>query len=111
MRLQQMAYTVVGIGAAIGFVFLVSFDRWTVPTDDPALAASVEPTLHGGDLTLLTARGAIDRGDLVRCDDPTEPGWVVGRVLGLPGDKIEVSGNGVSSNGEAASKLGACEKP
>ena len=112
MRLSRIAFLLVGGLAAVGFVYAVSFDRWTVPPEDPALAASVEPTLHSGDLVLLWTHGGIDRGDLVRCTDPKDPSaYVVGRVLGVAGDRIEIDGDGVRTNDKPAEKLGICERP
>jgi signal peptidase I len=109
MRVQRMAYIVVGIGAAIGFFMLVSFERWTVPPGDLALAASLEPTLHADDLVLLWTRSTIDRGDVVRCTDPNDPRELVaGRVLGVAGDHVEVSGNGVTTSGLSVESAGAC---
>ena len=88
------------------------FDVWTVPTDDPVLAASIEPTLRAGDVVLVLRSGTPSRGDLIRCDDPQAPGrYVVARAIGSPGDNIEISGETVSIDGHHTPSLRACDDP
>ena len=42
------------------------------------------------------------RGDLVLVRDPVEPGmWYVKRIIGLPGEHVQMDGDNVSINGEA----------
>ena len=70
-------------------LYAIAFDVWTVPTDDPMLTASIEPTLSAGDLVVVTRHGSIDRGNLVRCIDPQEPGrFVIARAIAKAGDQI-----------------------
>jgi len=57
-----------GVPAAILLILYVGFfDLWRVPTDDPMLAASVEPTLSAGDLVVVTRRTEVTRGDYAAC--------------------------------------------
>jgi len=76
-----------GILAGVALILrLLLLKAWTVP-DDPRLAASVAPTLGGGDVVLVLTRGSPGFGDLVRCKDPEDPPrFVVGRIAGLAGD-------------------------
>jgi len=48
-------------GTVLLVLYLGFFDVWTVPADDPLLAAAMEPTLHPGDVIVLTRRSAVDR--------------------------------------------------
>lgn len=87
---------VVGALAVVGGALRATvLEPWTVP-DDPILALSVAPTLGGGDVVLLWTVGERGFGELVRCPDPEDPQrWVVGRIVGLSGDQVEVNPQGV----------------
>jgi signal peptidase I len=101
---------VVGVLAVVGGVLRATvFEPWTVP-DDPILALSIAPTLSGGDVVLLWTVGERGFGELVRCPDPEDPQrWVVGRIVGLPGDTVEVSPQGiVTVNGTRYNVSDAC---
>jgi signal peptidase I len=102
---------VVGILAVIGLLLRwLVFDVWTVP-DEPKMAASLAPTLRGGDIVLLLKRGEFGFGSLVRCRDPQdETRFIAARVAGLPGDSLDIDGrnlmvNNVAYNGESACPL------
>ncbi len=109
--LRFMLWTV-GIFAvlcAVGRAFL--FVTWTVP-DDPVLAASVAPTLRAGDLVLVLTVGESQWGDLVRCPDPEdEARFVVGRIVGMPGDDVELQGRTLRVNGVRFDAKEACKEP
>ena len=111
MLLRRAAYSVLGLFLLAALAYTATFEHWTVPDGDPALASSVEPALHAGDTVALLRRGPIAHGDLVRCVDPSDPAsFVAGRVLGVAGDAIDIDGNGVRINGDAASIAGACDR-
>lgn len=103
---------VVGIAAVVSLILYATvFDIWVLPSDDPAFAASVLPTLAPGDVVLVTRHGASpDLDYLEKCTDPDAPGrFVVGRVVGLPGDKVGVSSDVYKRNGHAAAFAGPCD--
>ncbi|MEJ7733572.1 MAG: signal peptidase I [Polyangiaceae bacterium] len=89
----------VGIVLVVGVVLrLALFRPWVIPAD-PVLAASIAPTLAGGDRVLVLIRGTPGFGDLVRCPDPEEPTrWVVGRIVGVGGDKVVVEEDQLTVN-------------
>ena len=58
---------IAGVVVAVLWAFLLK--AWKVP-EDPVLAASVAPTLQGGDVVLVLTRGTPGFGELVRCPDP-----------------------------------------
>lgn len=96
---------IVGIGRAFFFV------AWTVP-EDPVLATSLAPTLFAGDYVLVMTRGDVEWGDLVRCKDPEDPNrYAVGRVLGLPGDTVEIKQGVLSVNSMRYVATEACKEP
>jgi signal peptidase I len=99
----------VGILAGIALILRVLvLKAWTVP-DDPRLAASVAPTLAGGDVVLVLTRGDRGFGDLVRCKDPEDPQrFVVGRIAGVGGDVVEIDGNRLVVNGKRFEANSAC---
>ncbi len=89
--LRFMLWTL-GILGVIGLVlYLLVFDAWIVPGDDPVASVAIEPTLHPGDHLLLTRGSDVRPGHLVRCIDPDAPGrFVVGRVVAKGGDTVAV---------------------
>lgn len=102
---------VVGVLAVIGGILRATvIEPWTVP-DDPILGLSVAPTLAAGDVVLLWNAGQRGFGELVRCPDPEDPQrWVVGRIVGLAGDTVEVSPQGVATvNGTRYNVSDACQ--
>jgi signal peptidase I len=100
-----------GIGVAL-FVVLRGFfyDVWTVPADDPLLTAAIEPTLHPGDVLVLTRRTVVDRGNLLRCPDPQAPGrFIIARAIGHWGDQLDLTNENVSIDGHTTPSPRACE--
>ncbi len=76
---------------------------------------SMEPTLSDGDVVVLVKGGSYERGDLVSV--AYENKYLIKRVIGLPGDSIEIASDGtVYVNGEALDEpyitdkaLGECD--
>ena len=100
------------LGAAGLLLHEFFLEVWRVPTDDPLLAASIEPTLSAGDVVLVTRHGSVSRGDLVRCADPQVSGrFVVARAIGHPGDRLELSEEVVSIDGNRMPSPRACDPP
>ena len=97
--LKFLLWTVGSFAVLCGIGRAFFFETWTVP-DDPVLAASLAPTLFEGDLVLVMTRGDVEWGDLVRCTDPEDPNrYAVARVLGMPGDDVEIKGGALKVNG------------
>lgn len=100
-----------GICGAVGLLLhLLLVEVWTVPRGDPSLLASIVPGLQSGD-TLLVLRGRAPRpGELGRCASPLAQGaYVLGRVFGEPGDRVEVTERGqVRVNGKALGARRSC---
>jgi len=95
----------------IGAGRLLLFEPWTIP-HDPFLAASIAPTLRAGDTVLVLTVGQGGFGDLVRCPDPDNPGdFVVGRIVGLGGDVVEVQGRSLRVNDTRYNATEACKEP
>lgn len=89
-KYQKALVWTIGTLAVVALLLRVFlFKVWTVP-DDPALGASVAPTLGAGDTVLVLTRGAPGFGELVRCRDPEDVSrFVVGRIVGVEGDVVE----------------------
>ena len=76
---------------------------------------SMEPTLKNGDIVLLNKTTSFDRGDI--CGFAWNNKILIKRVIGLPGDWIEIASDGtVYVNGEALEEpyvqnlaLGECD--
>jgi signal peptidase I len=96
---KVLLWIAVILGVLCGILYLAVFDVYTVPKDDPVLAAAIAPTLGAGDVVLIARHGTADRGYLVRCPDPRpeNPGaWVIARVMAKAGEKIDISNDVVS---------------
>lgn len=101
----------IGVLVVVGLLLrLTAFDVWTLP-DDAFLGASTAPTLAAGDTVILLRRGTPGFGDLVRCPDPTDPSsFVIGRIGGVEGDKVEVEGRKLTVNGRVYEGESACSE-
>jgi signal peptidase I len=60
---------------------------------------SMRPTLEPGQFMVATRPGRLHRGDVVVVRRPERPIEVVKRLVGLPGDRLEVEGGRVRVNG------------
>ena len=101
------------VGGILGLVSLVLYftilEPWTVPTDDPQLAASIAPSLLAGDSLLLSRRSTSEPGALVRCADPDAAGrFVIGRILGGAGAAVDIENGVVRINNRSPSAPTAC---
>lgn len=100
-----------GIFGAIGLLlYLFVFDTMVVPGADPLLVTSIMPTLYPED-RILVRRGSEPReGQLVRCasPDPSAP-FVIGRVMGVGGETIELRDERVFVNGKPLVSRHMCD--
>jgi signal peptidase I len=100
------------LGVVAGLLYALAFDVWTVPTDDPMEAASIEPTLSAGDIVIVSRHAGVGRGDLIRCADPQAPGrFVVARAIGQGGEDVEIRGEVVTVDGHRTPSPRACDTP
>ncbi|MCX5642063.1 MAG: signal peptidase I [Candidatus Omnitrophica bacterium] len=61
---------------------------------------SMEPTIEPGDKMALIKVTAVKRGDIIIFKDPKDTGtYLVKRVIGLPGDTVEVADKKLYLNG------------
>lgn len=88
-------------GAFVGVARAVAV-RWLwLPMDDPVLTASLQPSLGAGDLILVQRIMKPVLGDLVVCPEPNYPErYVIGRILGVEGDKLSITNGTVRVNGQ-----------
>jgi len=69
---------------------------------------SMVDTLRSGDITFVTRfdyrSGDAQRGDIVECSFPGRSGTYIKRIIGLPGDSVEIIDSRTYINGEAFSE-------
>lgn len=61
---------------------------------------SMYPTLKGNEIMLLNRLGTIDRFDIVVLQIAEEDDYLIKRVIGLPGDTIEIRKDKIYINGK-----------
>jgi signal peptidase I len=113
---RTIAWIAVVLGIVIGVARATAIRWWRVPQNDPYLEASIAPTLRGGDLVILWRLTPANRGDLVLCPEPGEENAggdriVIGRVVALGGDKVEIKKAKVHVNGEVLPTDSTCPTP
>ena len=110
--LKALFFVAVILGAIAAAARLTVLRWWRVPDDDPYLAASITPTLRGGDWVLLWRATKPDFGALVVCPDPEDPSRIViGRVVGEEGDKVSIDGDRLQVNDAVVQTETACAEP
>jgi signal peptidase I len=104
---------VAGILGVVGLLlYLFVFDVWRIPTDDPMESASIEPTLSGGDLVLVSRNTTVARGNLLRCPDPQAPGrFVIARAIARDGEHLDIRDEFVTIDGKRLPSPRACDPP
>jgi signal peptidase I len=102
MRRGDVILTAVAVGvtATLAVLRLVFYQPFSIPS------ASMAPTINEGDyvfasLTAFSARGP-DRGDVIVFN--SAKGSFVKRVVGIPGDRIQMVGGVVMLNGKAVAR-------
>lgn len=99
--MKVLLWTSIVLGTVFGVLryWFIDFHRVPEDVNDPRNWANA-PNLEPGDLALVWRSGTPHAGDIVRCPDPQDPSrWIVARVIGLPGDKVEWNESGLKING------------
>ncbi|MGH2347587.1 MAG: signal peptidase I, partial [Chloroflexota bacterium] len=96
--------TIIDIAATILFTAVVYFGIHAAIEPRVVLGQSMEPTLHTGEYVMLDKVSylfrAPERGDIVVFRYPYAPkDDYIKRVIGLPGDHVQVYGGAVYVNG------------
>ena len=109
--LRFLVWATIVVGALVGIARATVLRWWRIPTEDPALAASITPTLEAGDLVLVWRASAPAFGSLAICPDPEDPSLlVIGRIAAEPGDALEIEGDNVKVNDARAQTESACSE-
>jgi len=110
--LRGLSYLAVGAILILIGLRLTIMETWTVPEDEPWITASIAPTLAGGDEVVLLTWGERYFGDLVRCRDPDDrESFVIGRIVGVGNDVVEVEGPSLRVNNKRYTAQEACKEP
>ena len=82
--------------AVSNFVLIAAIGTLLAVRQYSVVGISMEPTLMEGDRLYYTSFQDVSHGDIVIFDAGDEYGLVVKRVIGLPGDTIQVSASGAA---------------
>jgi len=109
--IKGLVWVTLVVGAIVGILRATCLSFWTIPNDDPLLSLSIMPTLEAGDVVAIWRVGTPSFGELVRCPDPEAQGkYVVGRLLGEQGDRIEADLGKVTINEKPISTVRVCKQ-
>lgn len=86
-------YWFVPVIIAVAIVINLFFFRFSV-----VIGSSMEPTLSSGDITLVDLNKDIERNDIVVFKH--DKNYLVKRVVGLPGENVQIIENVIYINGE-----------
>ena len=108
--LKGLLWPLAILGAIGGLLYAFLFDYWLIPADDAQASVSILPTLAPGDLVLVSRnKGEPAFGHLVRCSDPDDPTrFVVGRVVGFPGEIVTIEDEVLSIDHQRELSRGLC---
>jgi signal peptidase I len=96
-----VGWTVLVLGGIVLVARALALRWWQVPLTDAELAASIGPSLRGGDWVLLWRLTRPGLGDLVLCPDPDDAANVViGRIIAQAHDTVTIHGEDVLVNGK-----------
>jgi signal peptidase I len=110
--LKLVAWVAGILGVVLVVLYLFVFDVWTVPSDDPMEAASIQPTLAAGDVVLVARHSSVERGNLLRCPDPQAPGrFVIARAIARDGENVDVTNETVTVDRTRLPSPRACDTP
>jgi len=86
---------------AVFLGILVAVGRFTIWEPGEAPDNAMAPNIWKGDKFIILTRGTVERGSVVYCHHPVYNGQVViGRVVGLPGDTLEIIDGQLKINGD-----------
>lgn len=99
--LRFLVWTLLIVGIILGAARALAVRWFRLPQNDVVFEASVSPTLRGGDLVLAARVTTPTFGDLVVCPEPDYPTrFIVGRIVGEPGDSVQIIDSVPTVNGK-----------
>ena len=81
-------------------IVIVVFIRTFIITPVKVNGSSMYPTLEGEEIMLLNKLGTIDRFDIVVVELDGESSNLIKRVIGMPGETVEIIGSKIYIDGE-----------
>lgn len=110
--MRAVLWVALVLGVVFGVLRYFFMDFYRVPEDVTDVRNwSNAPNLEPGDFVMVWRGGSPHVGDLVRCPDPADPNrWMIARVIGVAGDKIEWGDQGLRINNFRVRSV-ACDHP
>ena len=85
--IKSTVYSLVVVAAVAVLIATLAFPVLQIS------GSSMEPTLYGGDIIVLVKTGNYSTGDL--CSFAYENKYLIKRIIGCPGDYVEINADGV----------------
>ena len=107
--LRYLAWAAAILGLIVGVLRYTVIRWWQVPTGDPYLESSINPTLRGGDWVLSWRGSAPKAGDLTVCTEPRTNRLVIGRIVGVQGEHVKMIRESLIVNEKPADNSSSCD--
>lgn len=91
---------------ALPYIFIIIFVlllRTFVVTPVRVTGASMSPTLKDGEIMFLYKLAKLEREDIIVIDTDSSDGYIIKRIIGLPGDIIAYENGNLYINGKKQS--------
>ena len=97
--LKGILRTLFWIALVVGGILVIG--RFTFYEPAIAMDNTMAPTIWKGDKVLIMTKGKLDKGHIAYCKHPMFEGqYVMGRIVAVPGDTIEIANNQMEINND-----------
>ncbi len=97
--MKGLLKTLLWVALVVGGILVIG--RFTFYEPVIAMDNTMAPTIWKGDKVLIMTKGKLDKGHIAYCKHPMFEGqYVMGRIVAVPGDTVEIARNQIMINGD-----------